>query len=274
MTPFARRVVDHAISLIIAAAVIFPIAWGLMTSFKPSQQILTYPPSFLPSEPTLNHYRRVLDEGAPSYIANSLIVTVGTVALTLGLGFFAAYAMSRARFGGRQFVLALIVAVMSIPIASLLVPTFTLLSFVGLTDSRSGLALLYSAYQLPMVIWMLMGFIDAIPRELENAAMIDGYPRRIAVIRIVLPLARPALVAAGLFVVTFAWNDFVVAATMTSSPEVRTFPVAVYNFMGFFGREWGPLLAASMLSIVPIIAVFVAFQRHFVGGLTGGGVKG
>ncbi len=263
-----------AVSALIGLVITFPILWGFLTSFKPSREILKFPPDIISANPTLTHYGKLIAEGAQWYMLNSLFVTIGALALCLGAGFLAAYAVARAQFRGRGTVLVLLVAIMSIPIASLLVPTFTLMATIRLSDSLIGLVLLYAAYQLPIVVWMLMGFIQALPVELEQAAMLDGYSRLQVARKITLPLAKPALVAAGLFVLTFAWNDFVVAVVMNSSPATRTFPVAVYNFLGFFGREWGPLLAASMVSILPIIVVFVRFQRHFVSGMTGGGVKG
>lgn len=274
MAGLHRKLLNMGVSAVIVAAALFPIAWGLGTSVKPTPDILAYPPQMIPETVSLEHYQRLLREGVASSIANSVAVTAATILMCLTIGFVAAYAMARARFPGKTLVLVLIVSVMSIPIASLIVPTFSLLTFLGLLDSRTGLVCLYAAYQLPIVIWMLMGYIQSVPVELEQAAMIDGYSRFGAMRKIVLPLSRPALVAAGLFVLTFAWNDFVVAVAMTTSLETRTFPVAVYNFLGFFGREWGPLLAASMISIVPIVVVFAVFQRHFVSGMTGGSVKG
>jgi ABC-type glycerol-3-phosphate transport system permease component len=125
-----------------------------------------------------------------------------------------------------------------------------------------------------MTVWILYGYFQTLPEALENAARIDGYGRLAVLRKVVLPLSWPGLIAAGLFVLTFAWNDFVVAVAMTTSENVRTLPVAIYHYLGFFGREWGPLTAAAMVSIVPVVAVFVIFQRYFLSGMTGGGVKG
>jgi len=182
--------------------------------------------------------------------------------------------ISSLEFKGRKILMVFTIGVMSIPIASLLIPTFTLLSVIGLINTHVGLVMLYTAYQLPIVIWMLYGYFLSLPVEVEHAARIDGYTPLGTLRRVVLPLSKPALVAAALFVLVFAWNDFVVAVTMTSSEGVRTFPVAVYFYLGFYGREWGPLLASSVISIIPIIAIFIILQRYFISGLTGGGVKG
>lgn len=269
-----RRVSDGAINAVIAFLALFPILWGVSSSLKPQDRILEYPPRLIPDAPTLEHYARIVRENAGWYALNSVIVSAATVAATLAIGALAGYALARFTFRGRSATMIVTVAIMSIPIASLLVPTFTALSLLGLADTRTGLALLYTAYQLPVVIWMLYGYFLSLPIELEQAARIDGYTPVQTLRKVVIPLSQPALVAAALFVLVFAWNDFVVAVVMTSSEAVRTLPVAIYFYLGFYGREWGPLLAASVLSILPIIAIFVLLQRYFLSGMTGGSVKG
>ena len=269
-----RRLLRGAVNLLIAIFALFPILWGLSSSLKPTDQIIEFPPRLLPSEPTLEHYIRIFQDGALYYIGNSMLVSAATIALTISLAALGGYALARFDFRGRGAIMMMVIGVMSIPIASLLVPTFTLLSAVGLFDTRLGLVLLYSAYQLPAAMWMLYGYFMSLPVEVENAARVDGCSPLRTLWKVVLPLSKPGLVAAALFVLVFSWNDFVVAVTMTSSQETRTFPVAIYFYLGFYGREWGPLLAASLVSIVPIIAVFVFLQRYFMSGLTGGGVKG
>lgn len=269
-----RKAGTLAVNLLIASVALLPIAWGLSSSLKPTAKIAAFPPRLIPDEVSLEHYRRVIGDSVFFYIANSAIVSAAAVLLSLAAGALAAYAMARFEFRGRAIVMILTVAIMSIPIASLLVPTFTLLSTIGLLDTRLGLVLLYTAYQLPVVIWMLYGYFLSLPIEIEQAARMDGYSPLSTLRKVVLPLSRPGLVAAALFVLVFSWNDFVVAVTMTSSEQARTLPVAIYFYLGFYGREWGPLLAASVLSIIPIIAVFVFLQRYFMSGLTGGGVKG
>ncbi len=212
--------------------------------------------------------------GIQRYVLNSSLVSVLTVLLSLAIGATCAYALARFQFKGRRFLLLTIIAVMSIPLPSLMVPTYVFLAELGLLNTRTALVLLYTAYQLPIVVWVLFGFFQTLPQELERAALIDGYTRFQALTKIVLPLSKTGLVAASLFVLTFAWNDFVVALVMTSSDDIRTLPIAIYNYLGYYGREWGPLTASAMVSIVPVIVVFVIFQRYFLSGVTGGGVKG
>jgi ABC-type glycerol-3-phosphate transport system permease component len=269
-----RRVVRGATAAIICVVALFPIVWGFSTSLKPATAILAFPPELVPSQPTLAHYRLLIETGIGRPILNSLVVSALTVALCLLLGALAAYALARLKFRGKAVVMFVIVAVMSIPLPSLLVPTFTFLAQLDLINTLTGLVLLYTAYQLPMTVWILYGYFQTLPEALENAARIDGYGRLAVLRKVVLPLSWPGLIAAGLFVLTFAWNDFVVAVAMTTSENVRTLPVAIYHYLGFFGREWGPLTAAAMVSIVPVVAVFVIFQRYFLSGMTGGGVKG
>jgi len=269
-----RRALRTGVNLLIAVFALFPILWGLSSSFKPTDRIVEFPPRLLPETPTLEHYIRIFQDDAAFYIANSMLVSAATILLTLTLASLGGYALARYDFRGRTLLMMAVIAVMSIPIASLLVPTFTLLSAAGLFDTRLGLVLLYTAYQLPAAMWMLYGYFMSLPVEVENAARVDGCSPLRTLWKVVLPLSKPGLVAAALFTLVFAWNDFVVAVTMTSSQETRTFPVAIYFYLGFYGREWGPLLAASLVSIVPIIAVFMFLQRYFMSGLTGGGVKG
>lgn len=269
-----RRAVDAVVLAIIALTALFPIVWGLSTSLKPISKIMEYPPRLVPDTPTLEHYARLLDAGIGLNILNSTLVSFLTVALSLIVGALGGYALARYEFRGKKTVMFAIISVMSIPLVSLMVPTYTFLSTLGLLDTRAGLTLLYTAYQLPITVWVLYAFFQTLPQELEHAAMIDGYSRIEVLRRIVIPLSKPGMVAAGLLVIIFAWNDFVVALVMTSSEEIRTLPVAIYNYLGYFGREWGPLTAGAMVSIVPVIIVFVIFQRYFLSGMTGGSVKG
>ncbi|MBM6595325.1 carbohydrate ABC transporter permease [Microvirga pudoricolor] len=267
----ALRTVVNTVIVLFALA---PIAWGVVSSLKPANQILEVPPRFIPQDVTLEHYERVIGDKGLLFLGNSALVSAITIVFALTIGSIAAYAIARYEFSGRRILMIFTIGVMSIPIASLLIPTFTLLSVVGLINTHVGLILLYTAYQLPIVIWMLYGYFLSLPIEVEQAARIDGHTALGTLRRVVLPLSKPALVAAALFVLVFSWNDFVVAVTMTSSESVRTFPVAVYFYLGFYGREWGPLLASAVISIIPITAIFIILQRYFISGLTGGGVKG
>jgi len=274
MPSIVTRALRLGVSLLVAAAALFPILFALSSSFKDSREIIRFPPSLLPEAPTLENYGAIWNAGVGGFLVNSLIVSTLTVLLCVALGAPAAYALARYRFSGRTAMIAVIIAVMSIPVASLLIPTYTLIADIGLMNTHAGLVLVYTAYQLPIAIWILAAYFQSLPEELEWSAMMDGYSRIQTLRRVVLPLSRPGLVAAVLFVVVFAWNDFVVAVTLLSSEEKRTLPIAIYNFLGFYGREWGPLLASAMVATLPILVLFIVLQRYFVAGMTGGGVKG
>lgn len=278
MRQLASRYLRHAARSLLSVAIIvvalFPIFWGLMSSLKPAREIVQFPPSLLPSTITFEHYETILKAGAMGNLVNSLLVSVATVILCIGIGALAAYALARFEFPGKRMVLVAIIAVMSIPVASLLIPTYTLIAEIGLVNTHVGLVLVYSAYQLPIVVWILAAYYQSLPIELEWSAMMDGYSRFQALWKVVLPLSRPGIIASALFVVVFAWNDFVVAVTLLSSEDTRTLPIAIYNFLGFYGREWGPLLASSMISTIPLLILFVVLQRYFMAGMTNGSVKG
>ena len=269
-----RKTIDVAVTAIIALICLFPILWGLSTSLKQTNRIMEFPPRLIPQPLTFDHYVTLWEQNIAYYVFNSVAVSAFTILVCLVVGSLAGYALARFSFRGKSAVLFVIVAAMSVPISSLLVPTFGFMADLGLLNTRTGLVLLYAAYELPMVVWILQSYFQTIPVELERAAMIDGYPRLQAIRRVVVPLSTTGLVAAGLFVLIFAWNDFVVALVMTTTEEVRTLPIAIYNFLGYYGREWGPLTAGAMVSTIPLIVVFVIFQRYFMSGMTGGSVKG
>ena len=214
----------------------FPILWGLSTSLKPTDRIMEYPPRLIPQTISFEHYRTLWNQNIIHYVMNSVIVSALTIVLCVVVGALAGYTLARFNFRGKSAVLFVIVAAMSVPISSLLVPTFGFIADLGLLNTRVGLVLLYAAYELPMTVWILQAFFMTIPLELERAAMIDGYSRLQTIRRVVVPLSTTGLLAAGLFVLTFTWNDFVVALVMTTNNDARTLPIAIYNFLGYYGR--------------------------------------
>lgn len=268
------RYLKFAMWFLVGLIALAPVLWGLSTSFKPTNKILKYPPELIPAEPTLEHYVQIFQSGILRFFLNSVVISGATVVLCLALGSLAAYALSRFRFAGDSIMLYVILVTMSIPIVALLVPTYTFFAKIGLLNTHLGLIVLYAVYNLPITVWIMKDFFSSIPSEMEKAAMVDGYTRIQAMRKVLLPLSAPGLIAAGLFILTFAWNDFEVALIMTHSNFARTLPVAIYNYLGFFGREWGPLMASSMVAITPIIILFVFFQKYFISGLTSGSTKG
>ena len=255
---------------------LLPLVWGILTSLKSQPDIFRFPPTLFDFVPSPENYARVLGSGFLDNMRASLLYSGATVLGVLALALPAAYAFDRFDFPLRQPLFLLVVA--SIPLslgaAALLIPNYLYFTRLGLTNSWFTLPLIYTAYQLPMAIWIVKATLEGIPRELDEAAFVDG-AGHFAILRLViLPLSRPALGAAGVLAFVGSWNEFLAGSIMVNDPVLRPVQPAIYNFIGYFGREWGPLTAAATLAIVPILAIFAALNRLIVSGLTKGSVKG
>lgn len=250
-----------------------PLAVMFLTSFKTQTQVFSDPPIWW-FMPTLDNYRAVLFEGSfDKYLVNSLIVSVVSTVLTLWFGCMAAYAIVRFRFLGRHTVAWTTLLLRTVPLAVLAVPVFALWNDWGLGGSLSGLILLYVAINLPFTIWVLYGFIEQVPYELEEAAMIDGCGPFRLFYTVVLPLIRPGLAAAAIFTFRIAWNEFVLALVLTDR-ATRTLPVAASLYITDVGVEWGKITAlGALIALPPLIFTFIA-AKQIIGGLTAGAVKG
>lgn len=262
--------------LLIAALVLVigPLLWSLSTSLKPANEILSAPPLLIPETVTVDHYARLVREGVGVNFWNSMVNAICTVLVALIVGTAAGYALSRYRFTGSKPMLLLFVAAMTIPAYSLLLPTQVLFDGMGLLNTAATLPILYSAHAIPLVVWVTKTQFDALPIELEQAAAVDGYSRWESVRKIVLPGAKPALIAGAAYAFLVAWNDYITAATMTSSPQLRTLPVALIFYQGFSGREWGPLMAGVVIATIPPVVLFIVFRRYLIGGFLSGAIKG
>lgn len=259
---------------LLAAYCLAPFLWQVVTSLKPAAELTALPP-LLPSRVTMEHYA-ALFTGHPvlRLIANSAAVAAGTTALALVLGAAAAYAVSVLRMRGRAAILGVVLAISMFPPIATVSPLFLLLNALGLRDTLAALVLTYSTFSLPLAVWLLAGFFDALPRELYVAARVDGCSAFGALWRVVLPLAAPGLTAAGLLVFIFAWNEFLFALTFTSTEAARTLPVGIALFPGLHEIPYGEIAAASVVATLPVVALAFAFQRRIVEGLTAGAVKG
>ncbi|GGA76722.1 ABC transporter permease [Nitratireductor aestuarii] len=253
-----------------------PLIWGFLTSLKSEADLFRFPPTLFDFEPTLENYRRVFASGFGQSLAVSLTYSTITVVMVLLLGVPAAYAFDRFEFPGRKPLLLLVVA--SIPLslgaAALLIPNYIYFLKLGLTNHFYTLPLIYTAHQLPMAIWIIKGTMEGIPRELDEAAIADGAGHFTILRLVILPLILPGLGAAGVMAFVGSWNEFVASTVMVDNPALRPVQPAIYNFIGYFGREWGPLSAAAILGILPILIVFTLLGRLIVSGLTKGSVKG
>lgn len=274
-----RRLLKNLTVLLILLAIVLvnvvPLVWGLLTSLKGEAELFSYPPVLFDFTPTLEHYATVWANEFGVALRNSLAYSLVSVAFGLALGSTAAYGFDRFRFRLRAPLFFLLIA--SIPLAigaaSLLVPNYLFFTFIGVTNTWFTLPLIYVAYMLPMTVWILKGAMAGIPREIDEAAHIDGASTWVVFSQIVLPLTRPALGAAGLFLFMHAWNEFIAGSVMVDSPSLKPVQVVIYQFIDFFGRDWGPLTASATLAIVPIVFVYLFFGRLLIAGLTHGAVK-
>jgi multiple sugar transport system permease protein len=229
-----------------------------------------------PQEITFENYRRLLrDYHFGSFLFNSVIVVTASVAISLVLGTLAAYAIARfrMRFGVRRIALYAVLVVRMLPGILLVVPLYIVLAKWGLLNTRLGLILIYSGLNTSFVVWMMQSFLDEIPRDIEEAAMVDGDSRLTALRRVVLPLAAPGLIATAIFSVIATYNDFIIALALTSTPVAQTIPVGVSTLIGKIEIQWGPMAAAGVVGALPIVVFALIVQRNFVRGLTLGAVK-
>lgn len=273
-----RRFYDVVASVVVIIVVCFaigPIVWTVLTSFKTESEIVSRDFAFLPKSLTIDNYTTLWQRsGYPRLLRNSAIVTGLTVLMSITIGTVAAYSISRYRFRGRGGLMIFYLVIRMFPFTLLLIPLFIMLRNLSLFDSHFGLALTYTTFLLPLCVWMLKGFFDGIPPDLEEASRVDGSTRLGALIRIVLPLARQGIAATTVFIAIGAWNEYVWALLLTTANGARTWPVGLQLMVGEFQMPWGVLSASGIISIVPIIIGFAIVQRALVSGLMAGGVKG
>ena len=254
-------------------AALFPILWMVLSSFKPPDVVQAIPPvwSFTP---TLQNYNDALNGTASmgTLITHSFAVAVLTTLLTLATGLPAAYALTRVRFRGRRFVGNWILSTIMFPPVVSAIPVFIIVGRLGLMDTYPALVIPYAAFNLPIIVWMLRSFVQQIPQEIEEAALIDGASHPMIVQRVILPLIAPGLAAAGILCFLFSWNEFLFALTLTRS-AVKTAPVGISQFTGMYGTQWGDLTAASTVIAAPVLVMTLILRRRIVQGLTFGAVK-
>ena len=277
MSAATRRldILTYAVLITLAAFCLGPVVWTFLTSVKVNEDIISRDMVYLPTRFTLDNYYRIWTQSDyPVLVFNSLVVTTITVTICLVTGTLAAYAFSRFTFPGRTRLMLGYLVVRMFPAVLMIIPLFIVMRNLGLLDSRLGLALAYTSFLLPLFVWMMKGFFDAVPQELESAARIDGDTRLGAMWRIVLPIARNGLVATSVFVGISAWNEFLFALMLTTSQGARTWPVGLQLMVGEFQLPWGLLAAGGMISILPVVILFAIVQRAMVAGITGGALKG
>jgi trehalose/maltose transport system permease protein len=266
--------VFSAVRVLLVFGLVFPVYWTIASSFAPETTLFEVPP-IVPTQFTLDHYRALFDQRQfwlP--MRNSLVVASATTVLAIVVATLAAYALTRLQFRGRTFLLAVVLAVSMLPQVSLVPPLYLGLRAAHLLDTYAGLVLPYLSFALPLSIWLLVGYFRQLPAEIEDAALIDGASRMQALRHVVLPLAWPGVATAAILTFLYCWNEFIFALSFTLGPERQTAPVAIALFRGRYQVPWGEILAAAVVTTLPVVAVVVAFQRRIVEGLTAGAMKG
>ena len=254
---------------------LLPVYWLLATSLTPRTEVFSYPPRLFPKQITFDAYLALLDNPALfGYLRNSIIVSVITAVLSVVVSAYMGYAFSKFRYRGRRSLMYFVLASQMFPQALLLITLYTVFSAYGLLNTYAALVLSFTTFTLPLCVWMLKGFFDTIPDDLIEAALVDGASRMRIIHSVVLPLAAPGLVAAGLFAFVRGWNDFIFALTL-AGPDKQTLPPGLVNtFIGEASTAWPELMAASLVVSLPVAIAFIALQRFLVGGMTAGAVKG
>ena len=272
----AHRAGWNTVGILVFVVSVFPVFWMISTAFKTDDQINALTPTWFPLHPTLRHFRDALQK--PYFwvdVKNSLIVVFVTVSIAMVVAFLAAVALSKYRFTGRKLFIVLVIGVQMLPGAGLIIPLYVVLARFHEVNTLTGVILVYLTGALPFSVWTLRGFIIGIPKELEEAAMVDGSTRFGAFARILLPLVAPGLVATSVFAFITSWNEYIFARVLLNDGSKQTITVWLSYFLGTSRQtDWGALMAASTLTAIPVVIFFLLIQRRIAFGLTAGAVRG
>ena len=270
-----EKTLAYGVLVALAIAVLFPFYWMIITSFKSEDQMRSVVSMFWPKPFAVENYRQLLAKTEfAAWYGNSVFVAVSSTLLATAVGTIGAYALARLKFRGRGFMASATLITYLVPPSILFIPLYKQMQGLGMANSLSGLIAAYPSFTVPFVTWLLMGYFESIPEELEEAAMIDGATRFGAFYRVVLPLSAPGVLAAGLYAFTQAWNEFLYALVFITDGRLRTLPVGLASFITGDVYGWGYLMSGAVLTTLPVIAAYIYLQKYMVDGLTAGGVKG
>ncbi len=271
-----RRRAWDLLGLALFVVLVFPVFWMVSTAFKPDDEINSAEPTWFSLDPTLDHFRDAI--ARPYFwqiVQNSLIVVLVAVGVSVAVAFLAAVALAKYRFTGRKLFIILMIGILMLPAVGLVIPLYVVLAQYHLTNTLTGVILTYITFVLPFAVWTLRGFVHGIPKELEEAAMVDGSTRLGAFVRILLPLVAPGLVATSVFAFITAWNEYIFASVILTDQRNHTVTVWLSYFLGTSrNTDWGALMAASTITAIPVVVFFLLVQRKIAFGLTSGAVKG
>lgn len=269
------NIVTYLILLLFIALMIIPIFWGFLTSWKGTTEISRFPPTIFPEIIDIGNFYKVLFmSNFSTYFVNSVVVTATCVIISTLIAGHAAYALARFRIKHREKIMFAILMTSMVPAVALLIPLYIMSVKAGLYNTRIMLVLVYTAWRTPMLTWILKGFFESAPVAIEEAAMIDGCSRMKTFYKVVVPISQPGIVSSALLTAVYVWNDFLVSFTFVTDEKLRTVSVGLYSYITQYGVQWGELMAAVMVTIIPIIIMFVCLQSKFVDGMAAGAVKG
>ena len=260
---------------IIIVVNLLPFLWGFVTSLKETAEINVYPPKFIGFNANWKHYATVLDSNFPIALRNSILYSMFSILVCAVCSVMFAYAFTRHRFKTKKlfFYLILFGIPLSMGSAALVVPNYLLFSNVGMVNKWFTLPLLYIAYNLPMACWVMIGGMDSVPVAIDEAAEIDGASKFYIIFSLIPRLCMPCLACSALLTFIGAWNEYVVSSVLVSSQRLYPIQVSIYTYLGYFGREWGPLMSSALMAVIPILIVFTFLGRLLISGLTAGAVK-
>ncbi len=252
----------------------FPVLWMLSSSFKSNTEIFELPPRLITDSFSFGAYTTILTDPVKlRFFLNSYIISIAVTLLTLVVALFAAYAFSRYEFPGKKVLNVVIIGVQAVPPITLLIPFFGLMVTLKLYNTYPGLILTYMVFTLPYAIIMMTGYFNTLPRELDEAVRVDGGGAMTALWRILVPVSIPGIVSVGIYTFMIAWNEYLFALTLTKTDDMRTVPIGIQLLMGQHTYEWNEMMAMSFLGSIPVLVLFLLFQRFFIGGMTAGAVK-
>jgi len=275
MKIFFEKSLIYSVIAVYLFITVAPLVWVLSTSFKPNQEAISFPPKFLPDHPTLENYFFVLtDSKLVLSLINSLIVSVGSTALSVTVSALGGYAFARYDFKGKNLLMSTILALFMIPVVINIIPLYIMLANVGLLNSLAALVLTFQILIIPLNIFLLKNYFESLPKELEEAALIDGCSKLGALIRVTIPMSLPGFLIAAILSFRFSWNEFVLPVVIANKPDSMIFQVALYQFISLYRIDWGYLTAGINIAIIPVVVLMLIFQKKMIRGLTLGAVRG
>src|SRR6266540_1798535 len=252
-----------------------PLLWVLSTSFKPNQEAISFPPKFLPDKPTWENYLFVLTDPKLSLsLLNSLLVSVGSTILSVTVSALAGFAFARYDFRGKNLIMSVILGLFMIPVVINIIPLYIMLANIGLLNSLGALVMTFQILIIPLNIFLLKNYFESLPKELEEAALIDGCSKLGALIRVTIPMSLPGFLIAAILSFRFSWNEFVLPIVLSNKPDVMVFQVALYQFISLYRIDWGYLTAGINIALIPVVVLMLISQKRMIRGLTLGAVRG